>query len=123
MVHQEYCEFYVDIVECENDCRCSNELAGRFRIGAIGIRRGVGAPTIYQKKLNLNRCHEAILIHALVEADAERQVIEKTEFLSEKTRVVKIDDDPPIRAKTVSMLLSLDKAAVVMELDEQPIKN
>ena len=66
------------------------------------------------------RCHEAILIYALVEADAERQVIDKTEFLSEKTRVVKIDDDTPIRAKTVSMLLSLDKAAVVMELDEQP---
>ena len=54
-----------------------------------------------------------------MEADAERQIIEKTEFLSEKTRVVKIDDDTPIRVKTVSMLLSLDKAAVVMELDEQ----
>ena len=80
-------------------------------------------PPLSTKKLNLNRCHEAILIYALVEADAERQVIDKTEFLSEKTRVVKIDDDTPIRAKTVSMLLSLDKAAVVMELDEQPIKN
>ena len=66
------------------------------------------------------RCHEAILIYTLVEVDAERQVNEKTEFLSEKTRVVKIDDDTPIRAKTVSILLSLDKAAVVMELDEQP---
>jgi hypothetical protein len=55
-----------------------------------------------------------------VEADAERQIIEKTEFPSEKTRVVKIDDDTPMGAKTVSMLSSLDKAAVVMELDEQP---
>ena len=48
-----------------------------------------------------------------MEVDAERQVNDKTEFLSEKTRVVKIDDDTPIRAKTVSILLSLDKAAVV----------
>ena len=63
--------------------------------------------------LQLIRCHEAILIYTLVEVDAERQVNEKTEFLSEKTRVVKIDDDTPIRAKTVSILLSLDKAAVV----------
>lgn len=28
-----------------------------------------------------NRCHEAIQIYALVEADAERQIIEKTEFV------------------------------------------
>ena len=41
---------YADIVECENDCRCSDEFAGRFRIGAIGIRRGVGAPTICEIK-------------------------------------------------------------------------
>lgn len=74
-------------------------------------------PSTYPRNI---RCHEAILIYTLVEVDAERQIIEKTEFLSEKTRVVKIDDDTPIRAKTVSILLSLDKAAVVMELDEQP---
>ena len=48
-----------------------------------------------------------------MEGDAERQVNEKTEFLLEKARVVKIDDDTPIRAKTVLSLLSLDKAAVV----------
>ena len=60
-----------------------------------------------------NRCHEAIQIYALVEADAERQIIEKTEFPSEKTRVVKIDADTPTGAKTVLILLSLDKAAVV----------
>ena len=38
-------------------------------------------------------CHEAIQIYALVEADAERQINEKAEFLLEKTRVVKIDYD------------------------------
>ena len=27
-----------------------------------------------------NRCHEAIQIYILVEVDAERQIIEKTEF-------------------------------------------
>ena len=48
-----------------------------------------------------------------MEVDAERQIIEKTEFLLEKTRVVKIDDDTPMRAKTVLILSSLDKAAVV----------
>ena len=67
-------------------------------------------PSTHPKNI---RCHEAILIYTLVEVDAERQVNEKTEFLSEKTRVVKIDDDTPIKAKTVSILLSLDKAAVV----------
>ena len=36
------------------------------------------------KNPQLNRCHEAIQIYALVEADAERQIIEKTEFLLEK---------------------------------------
>lgn len=60
-----------------------------------------------------NRCHEAIQIYTLVEVDAERQIIEKTEFSSEKTRVVKIDADTPMGAKTVLILLSLDKAAVV----------
>ena len=48
-----------------------------------------------------------------MEVDAERQTNEKTELLLEKTRVVKIDDDTPIEAKTVSILLSLGKAAVV----------
>ena len=60
-----------------------------------------------------NRCHEANQIYALVEADAERQVIDKIEWLWEKARVVKIDDDTLIFAKTISILLSLDKAAVV----------
>ena len=48
-----------------------------------------------------------------MEVDAERQIIEKTEFPSEKTRVVKIDADTPTGAKTALILLSLDKAAVV----------
>ena len=47
-------------------------------------------------------CHEAIQIYTLVEVDAERQTKDQTELLLEKTRVVKIDDDTLIMAKTVS---------------------
>ena len=35
--------------------------------------------------VNYNRCHEAIQIYTLVEVDAERQIIEKTElFIGER---------------------------------------
>ena len=51
------------------------------------------------------RCHEAIQIYTLVEVDAERQVIEKTEFSLEKgyrcvgKRVVKNIIDIPMESK------------------------
>lgn len=61
-----------------------------------------------------------------MEVDAKRQANEKTEPLLEKgyrcvgKRVVKNKIDTLIVvAKTVSNLLSLDKEAVVMELDKQ----
>ena len=53
------------------------------------------------KKQN-NRCHEANQIYALVEADAERQAKEKTEFGFQLKRV-----------QTVLIMPGLDKAAVV----------
>ena len=73
------------------------------------------------------RCHEAIQIYTLVEVDAERQIIEKTEFSLEKgyrcvgKRVVKnIIDIPMESTDSLDFVESGKSSSGQMELDEQP---